>query len=124
MNFCEDHYQVMSQKKNKMTLSSSEKKEKEIRMKDERMKNKRALAWSNATYAFSDPDIGAVFWNRKLICLIGRAKSLRVEQGGKKTEKSSVWLHSGGCFQQHACIYMGFNQPNVFKISSASAPSD
>lgn len=60
------------------------KKEKEIRMKDERMKNKRALARSNATYAFSDPDIGAVFWNRKWICLIGRAKSLRVEQGKKK----------------------------------------
>lgn len=60
------------------------KKEKGIRMKDERMKNKRALARSNATYAFSDPDIGPVFWNRKWICLIGRAKSLRVEQGKKK----------------------------------------
>lgn len=88
MNFCEDHYQVMSQKINKMTLSSSEKKEKEIRMKDERMKNKRALARSNATYAFSDPDIGAVFWNRKWICLIGRAKSLRVEQGEKKQKRA------------------------------------
>lgn len=85
-------------------------------MKDERMKNKRALARSNATYAFSDPDIGPVFWNRKWICLIGRAKSLRVEQGKKNTDN--------GCFQQHACIYMGFKQSNVFKISSASAPSD
>lgn len=66
------------------------KKKKEIRMKDERMKNKRALARSNATYTFYDPDIGAVFWNRKwIIYLIGRAKSLRVEQG-KTNQKRAL----------------------------------
>lgn len=66
-----------------MTLCSSEKK-KETRMKDKGIENKHALARSNATYAFSDPDISAVSWNRKwIICLIGRAKSLRVQRGMK-----------------------------------------
>lgn len=45
----------------KMTLSSSEKK-KERRMKDKGMKNKRALARSNATYAF--------FWSWHQRCLL------------------------------------------------------
>lgn len=73
----------------KIDLELQWRKKKEIRMKDERMKNKRALARSNATYAFSDPDIGAVFWNRKwIICLIGRAKSLHVEQGKKKQKRA------------------------------------
>lgn len=64
-----------AKKNKKIDLELQWKKKRNQDERWERMKNKRALARSNATYAFSDPDIGAVFWNRKwIICLIGWAR--------------------------------------------------